>query len=43
MTRFGYTLMTEQTGPKDLVRHAAAAERVGFDLEVLSGCSDRSV
>jgi G6PDH family F420-dependent oxidoreductase len=36
MTRFGYTLMTEQTGPKDLVRHAAAAERVGFDLEVMS-------
>jgi G6PDH family F420-dependent oxidoreductase len=36
MTRFGYTLMTEQTGPQDLVRHAAAAEQVGFDLEVMS-------
>ncbi|HEY1135289.1 MAG TPA: LLM class F420-dependent oxidoreductase [Nocardioides sp.] len=36
MTRFGYTLMTEQSGPKDLVRHAAAAERVGFDFEVAS-------
>ncbi len=36
MTRFGYTLMTEQTGPKDLVRFAAAAERAGFDFEVIS-------
>ncbi|WP_028471680.1 LLM class F420-dependent oxidoreductase [Nocardioides alkalitolerans] len=36
MTRFGYTLMTEQSGPKDLVRHAVAAERVGFDFEVSS-------
>lgn len=36
MTRFGYTLMTEQSGPKDLVRYAAAAERVGFDFEVSS-------
>lgn len=36
MTRFGYTLMTEQSGPKDLVRHAVAAERVGFDFEVAS-------
>jgi G6PDH family F420-dependent oxidoreductase len=37
MTRFGYTLMTEQSGPKDLVRHAISAERGGFDFEV---CSD---
>jgi G6PDH family F420-dependent oxidoreductase len=37
MTRFGYTLMTEQSGPKELVRYAASAERVGFDFEV---CSD---
>ncbi|HET9872904.1 MAG TPA: TIGR03557 family F420-dependent LLM class oxidoreductase [Propionibacteriaceae bacterium] len=37
MTRFGYTLMTEQSGPKDLVSYAIAAERVGFDFEV---CSD---
>lgn len=36
MTRFGYTLMTEQSGPKDLVRYAAAAERLGFDFEVSS-------
>lgn len=37
MTRFGYTLMTEQAGPKDLVRHAVSAEQAGFDFEV---CSD---
>lgn len=37
MTRFGYTLMTEQSGPKDLVRYAASAEDAGFDFEV---CSD---
>lgn len=36
-TRFGYTLMTEQAGPQDLVRYAVAAERAGFDFEV---CSD---
>ena len=36
MVRFGYTLMTEQTGPKELVRHAARAEEVGFDFEVSS-------
>ncbi|MFI5606964.1 TIGR03557 family F420-dependent LLM class oxidoreductase [Amycolatopsis sp. NPDC051903] len=35
--RIGYTLMTEQAGPKDLVGHAASAERAGFDFEV---CSD---
>lgn len=37
MTRFGYTLLTEQAGPNDLVRHAVAAEAAGFDFEV---CSD---
>ncbi len=37
MPRFGYTLMTEQSGPRDLVRYAAAAEDAGFDFEV---CSD---
>ncbi|MFI2838186.1 MULTISPECIES: LLM class F420-dependent oxidoreductase [Mycolicibacterium] len=37
MTRFGYTLMTEQAGPKELVRYAVSAEQVGFDFEV---CSD---
>lgn len=36
MTRFGYTLMTEQSGPKELVRYAVAAERLGFDFEVSS-------
>jgi G6PDH family F420-dependent oxidoreductase len=36
MTRFGYTLMTEQSGPKDLVRYGVSAERVGFDFEVSS-------
>jgi G6PDH family F420-dependent oxidoreductase len=35
--RFGYTLMTEQSGPRDLVGYAVAAERAGFDFEV---CSD---
>ncbi len=37
MTQFGYTLMTEQAGPKDLVRYAVSAEQTGFDFEV---CSD---
>ncbi|WBU39086.1 TIGR03557 family F420-dependent LLM class oxidoreductase [Homoserinibacter sp. YIM 151385] len=36
MTRFGYTLMTEQSGPRELVRYAAAAEERGFDFEVSS-------
>ncbi|GAB3622474.1 LLM class F420-dependent oxidoreductase [Mariniluteicoccus endophyticus] len=36
MTRFGYTLMTEQSGPKELVRYAQAAEDKGFDFEVSS-------
>jgi G6PDH family F420-dependent oxidoreductase len=36
MTDFGYTLMTEQSGPRDLVRYAATAEQVGFDFEVMS-------
>ncbi|GAA3565655.1 TIGR03557 family F420-dependent LLM class oxidoreductase [Amycolatopsis ultiminotia] len=34
--RIGYTLMTEQAGPAELVRHAAAAEAAGFDFEVSS-------
>ena len=34
--RYGYTLMTEQSGPRELVRYAAAAERAGFDFEVMS-------
>ncbi|HJQ00436.1 MAG TPA: TIGR03557 family F420-dependent LLM class oxidoreductase [Jatrophihabitans sp.] len=36
MTRFGYTLMTEQSGPKELVRYAVGAEQAGFDFEVSS-------
>ncbi len=36
MTRFGYTLMTEQSGPKELVRYAQGAEGAGFDFEVSS-------
>lgn len=36
MTRFGYTLMTEQSGPRELVRYAVAAEDTGFDFEVMS-------
>ncbi|MCW4384852.1 TIGR03557 family F420-dependent LLM class oxidoreductase [Salinibacterium sp. SYSU T00001] len=36
MTRFGYTLMTEQSGPRELVQYAVAAENVGFDFEVSS-------
>ncbi len=36
MTRFGYTLMTEQSGPKALVDYAVKAEQVGFDFEVSS-------
>src|SRR3954451_2050505 len=36
MTRIGYTLMTEQTGPRELVRDAVRAEAAGFDFEVMS-------
>ena len=36
MTNFGYTLMTEQSGPKELVGYAAGAERAGFDFAVSS-------
>ncbi|MBD8022388.1 TIGR03557 family F420-dependent LLM class oxidoreductase [Microbacterium gallinarum] len=36
MVRFGYTLMTEQSGPRELVRYAQAAEEAGFDFEVSS-------
>lgn len=36
MTRFGYTLMTEQSGPRELVRYAQQAEELGFDFEVSS-------
>src|SRR3569833_872809 len=33
--RIGYTLMTEQAGPNELVRFAAGAEHAGFDFEVM--------
>ncbi|MGI8613810.1 MAG: TIGR03557 family F420-dependent LLM class oxidoreductase [Nocardioidaceae bacterium] len=36
MAGIGYTLMTEQAGPRELVGHAARAERAGFDFEVMS-------
>ena|SRR5438270_2884844 len=36
MASFGYTLMCEQTGPKDLVRYAELAEKAGFDFAVIS-------
>ncbi len=36
MASIGYTLMTEQAGPKDLISHAVAAERAGFDFAVSS-------
>lgn len=36
MANIGYTLMTEQTGPRELVRDAAAAEAAGFDFQVSS-------
>ncbi|NMN93989.1 LLM class F420-dependent oxidoreductase [Antrihabitans stalactiti] len=36
MTRFGYTLMTEQSGPKELVAYAVGAEAAGFDFAVSS-------
>ena len=37
MTDFGYTMMTEQAGPRELVRHVQLAEEAGFDFSV---CSD---
>jgi G6PDH family F420-dependent oxidoreductase len=36
VTKFGYTLMTEQSGPKALVGYAVQAEQAGFDFEVSS-------
>ncbi len=36
MTTFGYTLMCEQQGPRELVRQAALAEEAGFDFAVIS-------
>jgi G6PDH family F420-dependent oxidoreductase len=34
--QIGYTLMTEQSAPRDLVRYAGLAEAAGFDFEVMS-------
>jgi G6PDH family F420-dependent oxidoreductase len=36
MTRFGYTMMTEQSGPKQIVSYGIQAEDVGFDFAVSS-------
>ncbi|WP_336115763.1 LLM class F420-dependent oxidoreductase [Streptomyces sp. PTD9-10] len=36
MVRFGYTMMTEQAGPQDLVKHVVRAEEAGFDFSVTS-------
>lgn len=36
MVSVGYTLMTEQSGPRELVGHAVAAEDAGFDFAVSS-------
>jgi G6PDH family F420-dependent oxidoreductase len=36
MTSFGYTLMCEQQGPRELVRQAGLAEEGGFDFAVIS-------
>ena len=36
MVAFGYTLMCEQRGPRELVSDAVAAEQAGFDFEVIS-------
>jgi G6PDH family F420-dependent oxidoreductase len=34
--RLGYTMMTEQAGPKELVSHVVGAEKAGFDFAVSS-------
>lgn len=36
MVRIGYTMMTEQTGPRELVRDVVTAEKAGFDFSVTS-------
>jgi G6PDH family F420-dependent oxidoreductase len=36
VTRYGYTLLSEQSGPKDLVDNAKRAEDVGLELAVIS-------
>src|SRR5512142_1271948 len=34
--QLGYTMMTEQAGPRDLVEHVVGAEAAGFDFAVSS-------
>src|SRR5258708_4997956 len=36
MMQIGYTMMCEQSGPKQLVRDVALAEEAGFDFAVIS-------
>ncbi|WP_317441609.1 LLM class F420-dependent oxidoreductase [Streptomyces collinus] len=36
MVQIGYTMMTEQAGPRDLVDHVVRAEEAGFDFSVTS-------
>ncbi|MFJ5550321.1 LLM class F420-dependent oxidoreductase [Streptomyces sp. NPDC093225] len=36
MVRIGYTMMTEQSGPRELVDDVVGAERAGFDFSVIS-------
>src|SRR5674536_172051 len=36
MAQFGYTMMCEQSGPKDLVHNVVRAEQAGFDFAVIS-------
>ncbi|MER5411865.1 LLM class F420-dependent oxidoreductase [Streptomyces virginiae] len=36
MVLIGYTMMTEQAGPRELVSHVVGAERAGFDFSVIS-------
>ncbi|MEU6623902.1 LLM class F420-dependent oxidoreductase [Streptomyces litmocidini] len=36
MMRIGYTMMTEQAGPRELVGHVVEAERAGFEFSVIS-------
>ncbi|WP_328666012.1 LLM class F420-dependent oxidoreductase [Streptomyces sp. NBC_00322] len=36
MVQFGYTMMTEQAGPRALVDHVVGAEAAGFDFSVTS-------
>ncbi|MET8642343.1 LLM class F420-dependent oxidoreductase [Streptomyces sp. NPDC004675] len=36
MVKIGYTMMTEQAGPRELVDHVVGAEQAGFDFSVTS-------